>query len=74
MTTDPETYHDDVLAHLYSVQGEVNEAINTVHELMRSGSKYLATERTKLVDAVNTFEGHPSGCSVCASYSGNAAP
>ena len=61
MTTNQETYHDNMLEHLYSLQREVNHAINIVREIERNGERYKATEKTKLVGVLGAFGGHPSG-------------
>ena len=51
-----ETYHDEMLAHLYPLQREVTKAINTVIEIERNGGKYLAVERSKLVSVITSYD------------------
>ena len=67
----PETYHEDVLAHLESERVKTLNAVNKIHEIERNGDKYTTAARTGLVNDVQTS--HP-GCSICAGCQGNPKP
>ena len=69
----PETYNEDMLAHLYKIQRKVTNGINTVLEIARNGHKYLATERSMLLEEAKAACGDPS-CDIAQNYQGNPRP
>ena len=71
MTTQPETYHEEVLDHLRTERAKANDSINTVSRLQDIGQLFTTQAKTDLINAV--VSAHP-GCSVCANYQGNARP
>ena len=69
----PETYHDDLVAHLESERRRVMNGLNTVLEIERNGQKYLVVEKDTLVAAAKAACAH-SPCSVADNYLGNTRP
>ena len=67
----PETYHGDLLTHLFAERNKFNDSIDTAHKLQQDGDKYTATAKTDFADAVQSAH---TGCTICESYLGNAKP
>lgn len=59
------TTTQEMLDHLSAKQQVVNTAINTVVEVKRNGAKYVAAEKTDLVDEVKDAY---ASCAVCRAW------
>lgn len=68
-----ESYHEEMLEHLYELQRRVTNGINTVLEVQRNGHKYLAAEKNTLVAQVKS-SCPDSPCPLANNYLGNPRP
>ena len=68
-----ETHHTHMAAHLAALRLAIAEGEDAVQELERNGNKYLAVERSKVLQRARVACGH-SPCPVADNYLGNAGP
>ena len=66
--------NEDVLAHLGQLRSSVADAINTVVDYQRVGTKLTAGNQTSekaKVRTVPTVRQHASNCSICTAWDGS---